>query len=159
MDCVDARRQLEALVDGELEEAAAARVRAHLAGCAACAAEHRAAVTLPLRMTALPGPGAVDLVPAVMARVGRGRVSRPASAALFSVEAILACLTLVQLGTSGLLAAIAASLRDGSALLGGQTANPAAGDIVLVVTLLLLVAASTVHLVLITDGAPRGRTV
>lgn len=146
MTCGEARARLEAFVDGELEAEPALTLRHHLDGCSACAGEHRAAATLAGRLAALPAPPPVDLAPAVIRRVSARRGSGELSAALLAAEAILACLILVQLGLDGLLAAAAASLHDGGALLAGQTANPAAADLGLVFTLLLLVAVSIVHL-------------
>lgn len=158
MDCTGARHLLERYIDGQLEPALGSQVGAHLRGCAGCAAQHRAAVTLPLRLAALQAPFSADLVPQVMARVSARRVAARVSAALLTLEAVLACLALVQFGLGGLLAAAAASLRDGSALFGGSAAGPAPGDLGLVLTLLLLVAVTSVHLGLLAVSTSRRRS-
>ena len=155
MSCAVVRRRLEASVDGGLAPELQAALRAHLAGCAGCSAQHRAAVTLPGRLAALPAPAGPDLVPAVMSRIRRRRRHRHVSAGLLAAEAMLACLALVQFGLSGLLAAAAGSLSDGSALLGGSTPAPAPGDLGLVLTLLLLVAVCAVHVGLLGATPPR----
>jgi len=146
VNCAGVRRLLESYVDGDVDMETAAAVRLHVAACSGCAAHHRAAVSLAGRLRALPAPAAPDLVPAVMSAIGRGRMKREFSAALLAAEAVLVCLTLVQLGLDGLLAAAAASLNDGGALFAGTPTSPAPGDLGLVVTLLLLVAVSAVHL-------------
>ena len=154
MSCADVRRRLEPYVDGGLAPDVQAAVRTHLAGCAGCSAQHRAAVRLPGRLAALPAPAGPDLVPAVMSRIRRSRMKRHLSAGLLAAEATLACLALVQLGLSGLLSAAAASLSDGSALFAGGPVTPAAGDFGLVLTLLVLVAVSAVHLGLLGASSP-----
>jgi predicted anti-sigma-YlaC factor YlaD len=146
MNCGGVRRLVDSYVDGEVDAESSAAIRIHLSNCGGCSAHHRAAVSLPGRLRALPAPAAPDLVPAVMAAIRRGRMRRELSAALLAAEAVLVCLALVQLGLDGLLAAAAASLKAGSALFGGTADAPAPGDLGLVVTLLVLVAVSAVHL-------------
>lgn len=79
MTCEDVLARLDDLVDGGLATDEAIAVRAHLAGCPRCAAEHRALVRLLAAAADLPRavepPG--DLWPAVRDRIGGG-ARRPA---------------------------------------------------------------------------------
>ncbi len=61
--CADVLERLEAYVDGELGEAEAATVEAHLDGCAACTAEYRLASTVRRELRAFPE---LDAPPAVL---------------------------------------------------------------------------------------------
>ncbi len=155
MDCASVREQLEAYIDGDLDDALATTLTGHLRRCGGCAEEHRAAIALPAHLAALRGPVGPDLVASVMSRVRAGRLAGQVSAALLTLEAILACLALVQLGVDGLFAAAAASLQDGASLFGGSAAGPAPGDLALVLTLLALVTVTAIHLGLV--GATTSR--
>ena len=72
--CEEALDLLEPYLDGDLHPGEADRVRRHLEGCAACAAELRLAERIRRELRALPQP---DCPPSVIERVraaGRGKV-------------------------------------------------------------------------------------
>lgn len=158
MTCRDARRHLEALVDGALEVDTERALRGHLRGCADCAAQHRAATTLPARLRALPAPAAPDLTRAVMSRVS-ARAARPELMwGLAALELILACLVLVQMsGWAGLASFAGGALRDAGWLLDSSSSTPAPvpADLILFLALLALIACSAAHLALLSRGTRR----
>ena len=158
MTCRDARRQLEALVDGALDVATERSLRGHLPGCSDCAAQHRAATTLPARLHVLPAPAAPDLTRAVMSRVS-ARAARPELMwALATVELILGCLVLVQVsGFAGLASFAGGALRDAGWLLSSSSSTPAPvpADLVLFLALLALIGCSAAHLALLSRGTRR----
>jgi anti-sigma factor (TIGR02949 family) len=74
LSCEAALDLLEPFVDGDLDAAEEARLRAHLAGCASCAAERGLAERIQRELRALPQP---ECPPELLARVvqaGRGEV-------------------------------------------------------------------------------------
>lgn len=82
MSCDDANRWLDDLVDGDLGEALASEVRAHLDSCAACRAEECRRRELVLEATSLPREiePSRDLWPGIAARLAEPagtRTSRP----------------------------------------------------------------------------------
>ena len=74
LSCETVLDLLEPFVDGDLDAAEEARLRAHLAGCASCAAERDLAEQIRRELRALPQP---ECPPELLARVvqaGRGEV-------------------------------------------------------------------------------------
>jgi anti-sigma factor RsiW len=156
--CVDARRRLEALVDGGLDPDLTRALRLHLAGCSECAAHHRAAISLPARLRALPAPATTDLTRAVLSRVSAHAPRPELMWGLATLEAVLACLVLVQLsGFTGLASAAGGALRDAGWLLSSGTSTPAPvpANLVVLLALLALIACSAAHLALLSRGARR----
>jgi len=68
LTCYDALELIEPFVDGDLEGAEAARLRSHLAGCHACAAELALAERIQRELRALPQ---LDCPPEIVERVRR----------------------------------------------------------------------------------------
>jgi len=54
MPCAAVLERLEAAVDGELDDAEAARIEIHLGNCTRCATEHRLALAIKTELRALP---------------------------------------------------------------------------------------------------------
>jgi len=94
MTCDDALDRIEPFLDGELEAAEADRLRSHLEGCRACAAELALAERIQTELRALPQP---DCPPEILERVvrtGRGQVvpfpARPLRVRIAAAAALLA---------------------------------------------------------------------
>jgi anti-sigma factor RsiW len=159
--CREARGRLEAFVDGALDPGTERGLRAHLLGCSDCAAQHRAATTLPARLHALSAPAAPDLTQSVLARVS-ARAARPELMwGLATVELVLACLVLVQMsGFAGLASFAGGALRDAGWLLNSSSSTPAPvpADLILFLALLALIGCSAAHLALLSRGTRRRLT-
>ncbi|HZV48169.1 MAG TPA: zf-HC2 domain-containing protein [Candidatus Dormibacteraeota bacterium] len=154
--CVEARAQLEALVDGDLPEAQAGAVRAHLADCAACRAHHREACSLPRRLHAIPPPEpSPDLVPGVLARVRAERIGPLQLWSPLAVELVLFTTVVWYLsGPRGLARLVQRAASDMGALAGwgvGLSALPTVppGDVFLLLVSGLLVVVTLYHLSLL----------
>jgi hypothetical protein len=103
MNCADARPLLPGLLHGDLPPDEAARLRAHLAACPACAAERREVHRLALLLDALPAPPVrVDLAglyreAAARQDVRLRRWRRAALAACAAAAAVVAVVALSRL--------------------------------------------------------------
>ncbi len=156
------RDRLEALVDGDLDPAIAAALRAHLAACAACRAHHAEASSLPSRLAAIRAPEPPEnLVAGVLRRVGAGRVGKLRLWGPLSVEAALLLVALWYVsGVEGLYALVERTASDAGALLswGAGLAEPPAaptGDAFLLLLCGLLLVTTLYHLALLSRHGPR----
>jgi predicted anti-sigma-YlaC factor YlaD len=163
--CMHVRAQLEALVDGDLEASAAARLKAHLGSCAACRAEHELAASLPSRLRALKAPAPPpELLPAVLRAVQRERLRSRLGPALGAAEAVLVALAVWYLsGIQGLAGLGARIAGEASQLLGWGTGAadlpaPPAGDLFVLLVSLALALVCAFHLALLSQPTgPRRR--
>jgi anti-sigma factor RsiW len=160
--CIQVRAQLEALIDGELDVARCARLRAHLADCAACRAQHAEAISLPTRLSALASPEPPSaLIESVLRRV-RGETIGPLRLwGPLVVELLLAVVALWYVsGLDGLSLIVRRTVSDVGSLIGwgaGQAAlpAPAAGDVFLLLVCGLLMLTTVYHLTLLARQGPR----
>jgi anti-sigma factor RsiW len=160
--CVWARDQLEALVDGELDGAQAARLRLHLSECSDCSAHHAEATSLPGRLAVIRGP---EPSPALLAGVLRRiRADRVTPLQLWGPLGVELGLFLVALwymsGPGGLVVLVQRTASDLGALAGwgsGQATLPVAppGDVFLLIVFGLLVLTSIYHLALLSRQGGR----
>lgn len=160
--CVRLRDHLEALVDGQVEPAVAAELRAHMAACDACREHYREAASLPRRLAAVPAPEPpASLVRDVVRRVSRERVGALRLWAPLGAELALFLVTLWYVsGFRGLYLLVQRTAADAGAVLGwgaGQSDLPAptAGDVFLLVLCALLIATTLYHLTLLSRQGAR----
>lgn len=159
--CREVRRRLELLVDAELDAATAAALRAHLARCGSCRAQHREAASVPSRLRALRSPAPpASLVDGVMRRVA------PRSRAL-EVWGLLVPEALLMLvaawytsGIGGLVEITRRTASDAAAFLdwgagGGNLPAPAPGDLFMLLVTLLLAVLTLWHLSLLARQSPK----
>jgi anti-sigma factor RsiW len=160
--CVHARSDLEALVDGDLADARARELRAHLVECPSCRAHHAEASSLPHRLAAVGGPPPPSgLVDGVLRRIHRERVGPVRLWAPLAMEIALSLVVLWYLsGFDGLSLLVQREAGDAGALIGwglGQAALPAppAGDVFLLLVCGLLMMTTLYHLTLLSRQGPR----
>jgi anti-sigma factor RsiW len=89
MECQAVQEQLSAWLDGELSEAAAAMLSAHLEGCAACREEWRQVKALDDALGNLAAP-----VPLGLAEKVAAKIRRPRRRSRWQSAALAACLVL-----------------------------------------------------------------
>lgn len=160
--CVRLRAHLEALVDGQVEPAIAAELRAHLAVCDACREHYAEAASLPSRLAAVPAPEPpASLVRDVVRRVSRERVGALRLWAPLGAELALFLVTLWYVsGFRGLYMLVQRTAADAGAVLGwgvGQSDLPAptAGDVFLLLLCALLIVTTLYHLTLLSRQGAR----
>jgi anti-sigma factor RsiW len=160
--CIQARAQLEALIDGEVGDELEARLRAHLADCPGCRAHHAEAVSLPTRLAALGSPEPPPaLVDGVLRRV-HGETLTPLHLwGPLVVEVILAMVAVWYVsGLDGLSLLVSRTASDVGSLIGwgaglSDLPAPAAGDVFLLLVCGLLMVTTLYHLALLARLAPR----
>jgi predicted anti-sigma-YlaC factor YlaD len=160
--CVWARERLEALVDGGLDPARSARLRAHLAECPDCRAHHAEACSLPTRLAALPSPEPPrTLVAGVLRSVRREHVPSLHLWGPLGIELTLCVVALWYVSGLGGLYQLAqrTSSEVGGLLAWGagqaELPPPPVADAFLLLVCGLLVVTSVCHLVLLFRQSPR----
>jgi anti-sigma factor RsiW len=160
--CIQVRAQLEALIDGEVDDAGATRLRAHLADCPGCRAHHAEATSLPNRLAALgspePPPALIDGV----LRRARGETIGPLGLwGPLAVEVLLATVAFWYVsGLNGLSLLVQRTASDVGSLIGwgeGVTdlPTPAPGDVFLLLVCALLMLTTLSHLAILARLGPR----
>jgi anti-sigma factor RsiW len=160
--CIQVRAQLEDLVDGELDGAAGARLRAHLAECPGCRAHHAEATSLPTRLGALGSPDPPRaLVDGVLRRVRGERIGPLHLWGPLVVELLLAVVALWYVsGLDGLSILVQRTATDVGSLIGwgaglSDLPAPAAGDVFLLLVCGMLMVTTLYHLTLLARLGPR----
>jgi anti-sigma factor (TIGR02949 family) len=102
LSCAAALELIEPFLDGDLDAGDAERLRGHLAGCAACAAERALAERVHGELRALPQPECPPELLARVVRTGRGEVVpfRPRRTERLRIAAAAAVLALAVGGGS-----------------------------------------------------------
>jgi len=160
MTCGDVRARLELLVDAELDPALAPSLRAHIARCRSCRAQHREAASVPMRLRALRSPvPPASLIDEVMRRVAP-RI-RPLEVWGLLVPEVLLVLVAAWYtsGIGGLAEVARRTASDVAAFVGWGTGSgdlpaPIPGDLFMLVVTLLLAAVSLWHLSLLARQSP-----
>lgn len=162
--CARVRVLLESYVDGDLEREdprQAAKVKAHLAGCADCRRQHHQAVSVPFRLKALTSPTPREsLVKDVMQAIAPQRAGYRRAWTLLAPEAILATFILWYLsGLDGLSSIASGIFGDLQGLAGwgsGTAPLPSVPrvDVILLIALIALAAVAGYHLSVLIRLAP-----
>jgi anti-sigma factor RsiW len=162
--CAGVRARLELLADGELDAGTAADLRAHVARCPDCRAQHREAVSLPARLRALRSPDPPpSLVDNVMRRVAPGSRALEVWGLLVPEVVLVLVAAWYTSGIGGLLEVARRTASDAGAFLnwgtgGGSPPAPVPGDLFLLLVTLLIAALSLWHLSLLARQAPKQTT-
>jgi anti-sigma factor RsiW len=158
------RSRLELLVDGELDAAAAAELRAHLGRCPSCRRQHREAASVPARLRALRSPAPpASLVDNVMRRVAPGSRALEVWGLLVPEVLLVLIAAWYTSGMGGLLEVARRTASDAGAFVswgngGGSPPAPVPGDLFLLIVTLLIAALSLWHLSLLARQSPKQPT-
>jgi anti-sigma factor RsiW len=154
------RLKLELLVDADLDAALAAALRAHIARCRSCRAQHREAASVPLRLRALRSPAPpTSLIDEVMRRVAPRIRPLDVWGLLVPELLLLVVAAWYTSGVGGLVEVARRTASDVAAFVSWGTGSgnlpaPVPGDLFMLLVTLLLAAVTLWHLSLLARLPP-----
>ena len=154
--CARVRVLLESYVDGDLQGAGRADVRAHIASCSDCRRQHQQATSIPFRLRALSAPPARgSLVSDVSRAIALEHDAVRRSWSLLLPEGLLTAFILWYLsGLDGLGSIASGVLADLQSLIAGSLPDEPPVDVFLLVALVGLTAIAAYHLSILIRLAP-----